>query len=218
MKHISTFKLLPLLIITFCLNGLTLLAQSELEELDDYEEFDWEESEPVTSALITHDGNLEMANSVHGYWNKAEDAVVITVDALEGYQTYQLMIQLKGGQNDLTGPYAVACGEKIDHGVIIDYAFDIEEYFDLESLETLADFSKKVSSSDCTHLANKSFQQFKVTKSVPFEEEVSGLWGQSSTQTGFYLDLEGSVSLHGEPLDKVKSFEVKIMHVRVVVL
>ncbi|MEZ5003508.1 MAG: hypothetical protein R2730_10800 [Chitinophagales bacterium] len=218
MKHISTFKLLPLLIITICLNSLTLQAQSELEELDDYEEFDWEESEPVTSALITHDGNLEMANSVHGYWDKTEDIVVITVDALEGYQTYQLMIQLKGGQNDLTGPYAVACGENIDHGAIIDYAFDIEEYFDLESLETLADFSKKVSSSDCTHLANKSFQQFKVTKSVPFEEEVSGIWGQSSTQTGYYLDLEGSVSLHGEPLDKVKSFEVKILHVRVVIL
>ncbi|MEZ5008348.1 MAG: hypothetical protein R2728_15750 [Chitinophagales bacterium] len=218
MKHINTFYLLPLFIVSLWLNSQSLQAQNELEEFDDYEEFDWEESEPVTSALITHDGNFEMANSVHGYWDKTNSAVVITVDAQEGFLVYQLVIQLKGGQNDLIGSYAVACGETINHGAIVDYAFDIEENFDLESLETLADFSKKVSSADCAHLANKSNPPFKVTKSVPFEEEVSGMWGQTSTQTGFYLDLEGWVGLYNKPLEKVKTFEVKIKHLRVVVL
>ncbi len=218
MKHFKTIYILPLLVLALCLNSITLQAQNEPEELEDYEEFDWEESEPVTSALITHDGNLEMANSVVGYWDKAKDEVVITLEAQENYLAYQLVVTLKGGKDDLIGPYAIACGEDLSHGAIIDYSYDMEEQFDLEMLETVADYSKTVSTADCKYLTNKSFKQFKVTKSVPFEEEVSGIWGMSSTQTGYYIDVEGSVSLKDESLEKVKSFEVKIKHLRVVVL
>lgn len=218
MKHLKTIYILPLLLLALWLNAITLHAQNEPEELEDYEEFDWEESEPVTSALITHDGNYEMANSVVGYWDKTNDEVVITLEAQENYLAYQLVVKLKGGKEDLIGPYEVTCGETINHGAIIDYSYDMEEQFDLETLETVADYSKTVSTADCKYLANKSSEPFKVTKSVPFEEEVSGIWGQTSTQKGYYIDLEGSVNIKDESLKKFKIFEVNIKHLRVVVL
>lgn len=217
MKSRPITPLLPLLLLLLMTSFPLLRAQDGLEEIDDFEEFDdFEvEGDPVTSAIITHNEALEMAESVFGYWDADQHTVVITINSQTPFEQYQLVVRLYGGQGDLAGSYNVVCRDEALPRADLTYWYDMEEFFDMETFESVGEYSKSVSSSDCETLADKSITRFTVTKSVPFEEEVSGIWGATSVQTGFYLDLEGEVSLHGEALGAVKTFKVMIRHLRV---